>query len=70
MDNMNRRARTTVSTLLLSGSSLALIFLIFTLVDLNNSDDSMMDARVIFGIVLFISLLSVGLYFRMEKPTD
>ncbi len=67
---MNRRARTTVSTLLLSGSSLALILLIYTLVELNNSNDSMMDARVIFGILLFISLLSMGLYFRLEKPID
>ena len=67
---MNRKARTTVSSLLLSGSSLALVFLIYTLVDLNNSNDSMMNSRVIFGIVLFIALLSMGLYFRMEKPID
>lgn len=67
---MNRRARTTVSTLLLSASSLAIIFLIYTLVELNNSNDSMMDSRVIFGILLFVSLLSMGLYFRMEKSID
>ena len=67
---MNRRARTTISTLLLSSSSLAIIFLIYTLVDLNNSNDSMMNIKTIFGAALFVSLLSMGLYFRMEKPID
>ena len=67
---MNRRARTTISSLLLSGGSLALIFLIYTLVYLNNLNMSMMDARVILGVMLFVSLTGMGLYFRMEKPID
>ncbi len=64
---MNRRARTTVSTLLLSGGSLTLVFLMYTLVYLNLT---MAHPKVLFEIVLFIAFMSLGLYFRMEKPID
>lgn len=64
---MNRKARMTISSLLLAGSSLALIFLIYTLVYLNNLNMPMTDSRVIFGVVCFISLTGLGLYFKMAK---
>lgn len=64
---MNRKARTTVSTILLAGGSLALLFLIYSLVEIYMFDMILPQARIIVEAMLFVVLFGMGLYLRNER---
>ena len=64
---MNRRARHTISSILLAGGTIAFLFLMYSLAYLTELGTVWTHPRVLVEAGLFVVLTGLGLYFRLAK---